>query len=188
MTLDNMTGITKGSYTGGDLFCKSQLITCNRVNECNGVCPFEDALRHADKAHEADAQTIEPTDCSSCDHYHESETEDGYICECFADTAHTDLISRDALMEQLDERYCKPCQSRKEDYNGVRCRSCWVDDAVGEIEDAPSADRPTIVRCKDCKMYDPKYTDREYDCPIGLYAVYGNDFCSHAERAERREP
>lgn len=46
MTLDNMTGITKGSYTG---FCKSQLITCNRVKECNGVCPFEDALKHADK-------------------------------------------------------------------------------------------------------------------------------------------
>lgn len=46
MTLDNMTGITEGSYTG---FCKSQLITCNRVKECNGVCPFEDALKHADK-------------------------------------------------------------------------------------------------------------------------------------------
>lgn len=49
MTLDNMTGITKVSYTGGDLFCKSQLITCNRVKECNGVCPFEDALKYADK-------------------------------------------------------------------------------------------------------------------------------------------
>lgn len=46
MTLDNITGITEGSYTG---FCKSQLITCNRVKECNGVCPFEDALKHADK-------------------------------------------------------------------------------------------------------------------------------------------
>lgn len=46
MTLDNMTGITEGSYTG---FCKSQLITCNRVKECNGVCPFEDALKHAGK-------------------------------------------------------------------------------------------------------------------------------------------
>ena len=50
MTLDNMTGITKGSYTVGDLFCKSQLITCKRVKECNGVCPFEDALKHADQA------------------------------------------------------------------------------------------------------------------------------------------
>ena len=53
MTLDNMTGITNGSYTG---FCKSQLITCNRVKECNGVCPFEDALKHADK--EMDEQTV----------------------------------------------------------------------------------------------------------------------------------
>ena len=56
MTLDNMTGITKGSYTVGDLFCKSQLITCNRVKECNGVCPFEDALKHADK--EMNEQTV----------------------------------------------------------------------------------------------------------------------------------
>ena len=53
MTLDNMTGITEGSYTG---FCKSQLITCNFVKACNGVCPFEDALKHADK--EMDKQTV----------------------------------------------------------------------------------------------------------------------------------
>ena len=49
MTLDNMTGITKASCTADDTFCKSQLITCNRVKECNGVCPFEDALKYADK-------------------------------------------------------------------------------------------------------------------------------------------
>ena len=55
MTLDNMTGITKGSYTW-DMFCKSQLITCNRVKECNGVCPFEDALQHADKTQTMDEQ------------------------------------------------------------------------------------------------------------------------------------
>lgn len=53
MTLDNMTGITQGSYTG---FCKSQLITCNFVKSCNGVCPFEDALKHADK--EMNEQTV----------------------------------------------------------------------------------------------------------------------------------
>lgn len=44
-----MTGITKWNDIGDDMFCKSQLITCNRVKECNGVCPFEDALKHADK-------------------------------------------------------------------------------------------------------------------------------------------
>ena len=49
MKLDGITGITKGSYTVNDMFCRSQLITCNRVKECNGVCPFEDALKHADQ-------------------------------------------------------------------------------------------------------------------------------------------
>ena len=53
--LDNMTGITKGSYTG---FCKSQLITCNFVKACNGVCPFEDALKHADKMQTMNEQHI----------------------------------------------------------------------------------------------------------------------------------
>ena len=57
MTLDNMTGITKGSYAG-DMFCKSQLITCNRVKECNGVCPFEDALKHADQTQTMNEQHI----------------------------------------------------------------------------------------------------------------------------------
>ena len=56
MTLDNMTGITKASCTADDTFCKSQLITCTRVKECNGVCPFEDALKHADK--EMDKLTV----------------------------------------------------------------------------------------------------------------------------------
>ena len=55
MTLDNMTGITKGSYTG---FCKSQLITCNFAKACNGVCPFEDALKHADKRQTMNEQHI----------------------------------------------------------------------------------------------------------------------------------
>ena len=55
MTLDNMTGITEGSYTG---FCKSQLITCNRVKECNGVCPFEDALKHADQTQTMNEQHV----------------------------------------------------------------------------------------------------------------------------------
>lgn len=59
MTLDNMIGITKGSWTVDSVFCKSQLINCNRVKECNGVCPFEDALKHAEQT---DKQTV---DCST---------------------------------------------------------------------------------------------------------------------------
>ena len=39
-----------------------------------------------------------------------------------------------------------------------------------------------LVRCKDCRWYKPKYKDKEYDCPQGLYAVYADDYCSHGER------
>ena len=41
-----------------------------------------------------------------------------------------------------------------------------------------------VVRCKDCRWYEPKYKDKEYDCPQGLYAVYADDYCSHGERRE----
>ena len=47
---------------------------------------------------------------------------------------------------------------------------------VGNVE--------VVVRCKDCRWYEPKYKDKEYDCPQGLYAVYADDYCSHAERRE----
>ncbi len=60
-----------------DLFCKSQLITCNRVKECNGVCPFEDALKRTDCGEKAVAEPktgkwaeIENGEylCSNCSH------------------------------------------------------------------------------------------------------------------------
>lgn len=76
MTLDNMTGITEGSYTG---FCKSQLITCNFVKACNGVCPFEDALKHADKMQAMNVQ--------------------------LADKSPSDLISRQAAIDALTPIY-----------------------------------------------------------------------------------
>lgn len=41
-----------------------------------------------------------------------------------------------------------------------------------------------VVRCNDCRWYEPKYKDKEYDCPQGLYAVYADDYCSHGERRE----
>jgi len=44
------------------------------------------------------------------------------------------LIYADALIADMQERYCKPCKERKEDYNEVRCRACWVDDAIGEVD------------------------------------------------------
>ena len=101
MTLDNMTGITKGSYTGGDLFCKSQLITCNRVNECNGVCPFEDALRHADKAHEAIDLAIEALSAETVHGYTEWLEKNIVEAETF------EWLCEDTTDEEWCEKNCK---------------------------------------------------------------------------------
>ena len=109
MTLDNMTGITKGSYTGDDLFCKSQLITCNRVKECNGVCPFEDALKHADK--EMDEQTVIDHDrdwiigCIKHDGFIKTDRFDKanqIILEALDSTEPSDLISRADVLGYID--------------------------------------------------------------------------------------
>lgn len=63
-------------------------------------------------------------------------------------------IDADALIADMRERYCKPCQSVKKDYNGVKCRACWVDDAMDDV-DGFGDNGIDIVRCRDCK-YDHK--------------------------------
>lgn len=119
MTLDNMTGITKGSYTGGDLFCKSQLITCNRVKECNGVCPFEDALKHADK--EMNEQTVIDHDRDwiiGCIQH------DGFIHTHRFDKANRIIL--EAL--QTDVVRCKDCRYRYEEGDCTHYYWCRLND------------------------------------------------------------
>lgn len=110
MTLDNMTGITKGSWPVDSMFCKSQLITCNRVKECNGVCPFEDALKHADK--EMDEQTIIDHDrdwiigCIKHDGFIKTDRFDKanqIILEALEQTEPSDLISRFDAIDKAKE-------------------------------------------------------------------------------------
>lgn len=113
MTLDNMTGITEGSYTG---FCKSQLITCNLVKACNGVCPFEDALKHADK--EMDEQTV-------IDHDREwiigCIEHDGFIKTDRFDKANQIIL--DALQTEVVRcRDCRHAEHRKQMPKQVYCK------------------------------------------------------------------
>lgn len=50
------------------------------------------------------------------------------------------LIDADELCASMDRRYCESCRAEKMDYGGVRCRACWIGDALGEIDDAPTID------------------------------------------------
>lgn len=100
--------------------------------------------------------------------------------------AEKEYIEREATIEQARLFYCKDCNS----YNGVLCRSCGFNDAMLFIEDAPTADVVEVVRCKDCKHYEP-YEGEEHkgDCAelVGLEScIYKDDFCSYGERKEQQ--
>ena len=118
MTLDNMTGITEGSYTG---FCKSQLITCNFVKACNGVCPFEDALKHADK---------EMNEQHTVDHDKE------WIIGCIK---HDGFISRQDAIDAFG--LSEKTRKYGGDHSGYDTMMLYEIQDV--LESLPSADRPT---------------------------------------------
>ena len=136
MTLDNMAGITKVSYTGGDLFCKSQLITCTRVKECNGVCPFEDALKHADKG--MNEQTVIDHDrdwiigCIEHDgfiHTHRFDKANQIILDVLsADAVHGEWIFNptDAIDLMFAKPKCSKCGFESSD-GGNFCPNCGAD-------------------------------------------------------------
>ena len=53
----------------------------------------------------------------------------------------TRYIDVDSRITEIRKNYCAGC----ENYGGVRCRSCWVDDAIGLFEDAPTVDAVPVV-------------------------------------------
>ena len=47
---------------------------------------------------------------------------------------HGRLIDADAFEYTCKFNYCNGC----EDWNGLKCKTCWVDDMLGELENAPT--------------------------------------------------
>lgn len=47
-------------------------------------------------------------------------------------SAHGRLIDADAFETDIRSRYCHTCDN----YNGLKCKACWVDDMLGEVDDA----------------------------------------------------
>ncbi len=92
------------------------------------------------------------------------------------------LIDVNARIEEIKKAYCTNC----ENYGCVRCRACWVDDAIGIFEDAPTVDAVPVVRCKDCKHF---VSPQGVPCcdefmGLGFPNADGSDFCSYGERRE----
>lgn len=45
-------------------------------------------------------------------------------------------INEDEFIAWAKEHYCSDCNND----NGLRCRVCWIDDAIDLVEEAPPAD------------------------------------------------
>lgn len=54
------------------------------------------------------------------------------------------LIDADAEIEAIKKYACEDCES----YNEIKCRSCWADDLIGWIEDAPKVDAVEVVHAQ----------------------------------------
>jgi hypothetical protein len=92
-------------------------------------------------------------------------------------------IDADVFVECLKQMYCKNCNN----YHGVRCKGCNIDDVIDFIEDAPTADVVDVVRCKDC-IYKTVTKDGEYN-PEDIVCEYhmsdgfdSDDYCSYGKR------
>lgn len=92
-----------------------------------------------------------------------------------------DYIDREALIENLKDWYCvKPkCNS----YHGIKCRACYMADAIADIEGAPAADVAPIVRGH-WLIWEERFPDRATGKNLGVFCSvcenhsdYNSDFC-----------
>lgn len=56
-----------------------------------------------------------------------------------------EYIDREAFKKSVEERYCKPCKAEGKDHNGCRCRACWVDDMLDEVDCFQPSDVVPVV-------------------------------------------
>ena len=106
-----------------------------------------------------------------------------------------EYIDREAFKKSVEERYCKPCKAEGKDHNGCRCRACWVDDMLDEVDCFQPSDVVPVVRCGDCKhSRELDRSDRYEDsfvvgclwCMVGRGdGVLPDQFCDYGERENK---
>ena len=102
------------------------------------------------------------------------------------------LTDADKRIAEIKKQYCTDC----ENYGGVKCRACWVDDAMRLIDDATTVDAVEVVRCRECKhstlpsLVTQRYgvpgtmTCHNHNSPCNKRNVKGECFCPYGERKE----
>lgn len=71
------------------------------------------------------------------------------------------LIDADALMRGIEDWWCSP--ERCDNYGGIRCRACMMDDAITAIDAAPTIDAAPV---KHGRWIDVNRSDGLRECSV----------------------
>lgn len=97
-------------------------------------------------------------------------------CPLYKIAEDTDTISRQAVIDALQDRY------KLYSWDDGGAQKAEIGRIIREIYDMPSA-QPEIIRCKDCKHHHYEGEDIPYCDRIDYgYGWKDNDYCSMAER------
>ena len=84
------------------------------------------------------------------------------------------LIDADKRIAEIKKIYCDGCDN----YGGVKCLDCWVDDAMCLIDDAPSVDAVEVVHGYTIPAEEPKKVLLDRKCGICDQLMLSTDvFC-----------
>lgn len=90
-------------------------------------------------------------------------------------------IDADALIEKIQETVCTKCGDI---YDGIKCKSCGIDDTLNFLEDAPTADVVPREEYEKAKAEAIKeFADRLKQRKYGIN-WYGDDVCYIVEANE----
>ena len=100
----------------------------------------------------------------------------------------TDYIKMANVAEEI-KKICQSCRDTCAELDGLEpdCESgCGIFELKSKVAAIPAADVVEVVRCKDCKHYNPKY---EFKCvlPFGLVSPDYDDFCPRGKRRPKNE-
>ena len=98
-----------------------------------------------------------------------------------------EYIEREVFLKDAEIRYCLPCKGAGKDYNGLKCRACWVDDMMGDVDDAPAADVAPVVHGRWVFWKDLPYSWGQI--PKNKYHLYCSECLEQAfNRSEDNDP
>ena len=75
------------------------------------------------------------------------------------------LIDVDARIEEIRKNYCS--ETSCDNYHGIKCRVCWVDDGISLFDDAPTVDAVEVVHAHwedGYAVHNGKITYHSIDC------------------------